>query len=92
MSKKDLEIYDTKKKEYFDPEKRRAKEDKERAAKKAALLKKRSQDNAIEKVDVSNPMLKTMHQRVNDAETEEEATKAEKRLERYKKHFSNKGK
>lgn len=90
MAKNDTLIYDTKQKEYFKPKERNAQEAKERSAKKEALKKILSRDAMIETVDAVNPALKVMHDRVNNAENEEEAKKAQDRLDKYKTHFANK--
>ena len=81
MAKRDKLIYDTKKKEYFDPAERAKKE-----AKRKALIAKLSKKPSS--AEVSQSILKGMADRVNRAESEEEAQKHEKRLERYKKLLS----
>lgn len=84
MSDKDKLVYDPKTKKLFNPAEKSKKKEKIKAKKKA--LKEKFHAG---KKDIDREVLKSLHGRINRAETEEEAQKLEKRLKKYKEMFNN---
>lgn len=75
-------IYDTESNEHFYPHERSADEiQRKKEALKAKLR------NRVAPEDIDQSILKGMADRVNNAETEEEALKRQERLDKYKKIF-----
>lgn len=82
MSEKDKLTYDKEKKKLVDPYKQ-TRDKVEAAAKKKALEALSSKP----KKDIDNQVLKTMHERINNAKTDEEAKPLEERLKKYQEMF-----